>query len=573
MKKTKISMTLAPALFALIAAAGCSKFLDINKDPDSPTEAQVSKLLTFSQTYMAESFGSSNFIGDGLAVYVHQVSMRESPNGYGMTSDANGITNSWRYLNTYVLKDLNEIITLATADGDMRYAGIAKTLKAYTFANMVDLWGNIPYTEAGSIDNLHPRADKDEDIYNACLLLLDEAIADIRSAQAENPHKPAADDLIYRGDTAKWIAAAKTIQLRMLVNTRLVKSKITNWQQRLDALVAENRFITSASDFEFMYNKNSAPADQRHPEFVDSYGGTQLTDFISPWFYEIMKGKTLNVTNNPLQGIEDPRCPYYWVNQITVTGAAANPTDYRDGAFVSIWFGGLGTEVANNNSVAGAMLGIYPCGGKYDNGQVKSNKLGTNDGTGAAPHKFITFFDLKFMLAELALSGENVGTARTLFQEGITAAFAHLKRVCTTGDNSAPAIADADRDAYIALVMAKYDAATDDGKLELVMTQKWIADILNAVTQYTDYRRTGYPKLFVPENKSGVSAKSPYKHTAAAEQGEVECRTSVSFVYPKSLPYSKEETERNGTNMPAKNDLQNARVFWDTRTYDYGDQY
>jgi hypothetical protein len=575
MKNLKVFLVFASMLVPL---AGCEKFLDVNQNPDVPTKAQESKLLTFSEEYLAKSLSQDNFLGNGLSVYVHQVTVREEPDKYGMSSNANGITNSWTYLNVYVVRQLDEIIAIATAADNMQYAGIAKALKAYTYSQMTDVWGDIPFSEAGDLENLHPNPDNDEAIYNACLNLLDEAIADMTDTSAYNASKPGVDDLIYGGNMSKWVRAANTMKLRMLNKTRTVKDKIVNWQAQFNALTANtDTLIRSGDDFEFWFNKNQTPSDQRHPEFVNSYGGAQITSYVSPWLYEIMNGKILNATENPLAGIEDPRVPYYYVNQMTITSAAQNPTSYRDGAFVSIFFGDESSYSSGAGRGTFSMLGIYPCGGAYDNGSGRpagSTGFGVSDGTGSAPHKMITYFDVKFMLAELSLTGEYSADAAELFKDGITAAFAHLNKVSTTGDNAgkASAITTAARDAYINDVMDKYNAANNDGKLELVMTQKWIADIMNSFEQYTDYRRTGYPKMYVPDNVSGKDTKSPYKQQTAAEAGVTGLRTAVGRSFPKSLEYSRDEVDRN-PNIKPKADLSQARLFWDTRTYDYNDRY
>ncbi|MBK8721277.1 MAG: SusD/RagB family nutrient-binding outer membrane lipoprotein [Saprospiraceae bacterium] len=78
----------------------------------------------------------------------------------------------------------------------------------------------------------------------------------------------------------------------------------------------------------------------------------------------------------------------------------------------------------------------------------------------------------------------------------MNAAFAKVNAVATT--DGSPAISAADITKYTDAVLKLYDAANANGKLEIIMTQKWIASYGFALDAYTDYRRTGYPKIYDP---------------------------------------------------------------------------
>ena len=121
------------------------------------------------------------------------------------------------------------------------------------------------------------------------------------------------------------------------------------------------------------------------------------SDYISPWFHEILTGQNTRIYT----GIKDPRVPYYFFNQIKATTSAQNPTEYRDGAFLSIYFGSLGQNAAQNQQNYLTVLGIYPVGGRYDDGLGSpagiTAGVNANSGTGAAPYRFITYADVLFM--------------------------------------------------------------------------------------------------------------------------------------------------------------------------------
>src|SRR5690554_6213791 len=134
-------------LSILLYMGSCTKdYLDINENPNRPTEPVLSQLLSGSQYFMVQSLSQGSFIGTGLSSYTHHLVSREVQN-YGMTPGANNTLNTWNYLYTYALKDFDAIIEAAEPEGNLIYAGIAKTLKAYAASVLVDLWGDVPYSE------------------------------------------------------------------------------------------------------------------------------------------------------------------------------------------------------------------------------------------------------------------------------------------------------------------------------------------------------------------------------------------------------------------------------------------
>jgi single-stranded DNA-specific DHH superfamily exonuclease len=239
-----------------------------------------------------------------------------------------------------------------------------------------------------------------------------------------------------------------------------------------------------------------------------------------------------------------------------------NNYEYRNGNFLSIFFATMGPNAGADNRNEMTKYGVYPIGGKYDDGN--GGRVTLADATGIAPHKMITYAALKFMLTELVLAGETTGDARTLLSEGISEAIDHIHSVVDENEkanNSAPKISAEDRAEYIDAILAKYDAANAEGKMRIVMTQKWIHNFMNPIDAYTDYRRTGYPVLFNPNNTQepgyGVNPSGD------TEKSDARVELSTPASYPRSLYYpTNSETELN-PNMPQKNDVSVPLVFWD----------
>ena len=542
-------------LFVGISLWSCTKdWLDINKDPNSPTTPEIKQLLSFGERYMTMSLTQGNFLGTSLSTYTHHIAAREVDN-YGMDMQANNILNSWNYFYIYALKNFDAIIAFAEENDNLIYAGVAKTLKAYTFSIMVDLWGDIPYTEFNVPGLISPKPDSSKDIYNSLFTLLDEGLANLQNTSAANRLKPGSDDFFYAGNVATWVKLNNTIKLKMLLQSRKAKSDITDWQSKLSALISANNFIASGEDFQFWFNDKTTPSDMRHPAFLGYTG--QHTFYVSPYFYEMMSGDTYNMIDNPFEGIKDPRIPYYFYNQLAPGANSTNPHEYRNGTFMSRFFASNGPNNAVSNDPFFTKIGIYPCGGRYDTGTGGAVSLTT--GNGAAPHKMITFFAVKFMLAELALTGEITADAKTLFQEAMVAAFTHVNSVVAK-QTGVPQLTNVNRDAYITSILGKYDAADAAGKLKIVMIQKWIANFMNPIDCYTDYRRTGYPTLFDPAKTQdpgfGVNPTPTDRSPARVPMLNI-------TQFPRSLYYPTNSESSLNPNMPQRTNLPAPFIFWD----------
>lgn len=541
---------------------GCD--LDINQDPYAVTDLDVYQLVTCTEYEVAATFSEGYYINTHLESYVQHTTSREVDN-YSLVAGYSTLGNTWTQAYRYAIKNCDEMIKQGDELGDAICAGIGRVLRVYTYMNMVDLWGDIPYSEANVAGIETPKADPSKNIYNDLLVVINKAIANFKDTEAENPLAIAANDLFYGGDAAKWLKAANTLKLKLLVQSRKAKADITGWQTELDALLAENNFIAQGEDLQFPHSATKTPTDERKFGYVDEYEGGQKSVWINPWFYEVLNGKTYNFKQNPLAGIVDPRVPYYYVNQITAADDASNETDYRDGAFVSIFTGSNSGKTSMSQENSMTCIGIYPVGGKFDDGL--GGTVG-GKGNGIAPDKMLQAYSVPFMKAELVLTEGVAGDAKQLLEEGIRASIAHVNAVSKASDPTVPAIDETAIAGLLLGVNSAYDnAATNDKKLEIVMTEKWIANFFNSVEAYNDIRRTGYPVLF----KGNAERKiyTPYDQTVAAtplpEPLAYDC--SVILDYPRIMWYPEDEIQLNNVNINNKNRTVGSytNVFWDVQ--------
>lgn len=549
-KKYLIYSFTALALFA-VAISGCKKFLDVNKNLNSPTAVPVSLLLSGTERSIAGNIALGTGLGQTMSLYVHQTTGRVSADRYGAGE------SGWAGLYG-AISNLNVIIKQGTAETRYTYSGIAKILKAYTFSILVDVYGDVPFSEFDRFSEgiKQPKFDKGADIYPQLFKLIDDGIADINNT-APNASKPGNDDYIYKGNTTNWIKAANTLKLKLYTQIRLVQDV----KAQVTALLASPTTLINAQSENFMLPYGAyGTTDDRHPAYGD-YNATQRgSQLFSPWLYEIMKGRNANLFFN----IVDPRVPYYIYNQKTPTAAPENCTEYRDGGFITIIFGSQGPCRDGSNSATYSLLGLYPAGGRYEDNAGKSiTALGAiNAGTGALPHQFITYADRLYLEAELINAGLATGTASTVFSKAMDESFNQMDYIITNfikpgsagAPQTVPVIATlAATTTYKTAVLAKFNAGTAAQQLEYIMTEKWINRIENPVDSYTDYRRTKYPVLFAPVPTG----------TVASVQGPDGKITPVfcDVTYPWSLPFSTGEISLNSSAPPQKVP-QSYKVFW-----------
>lgn len=192
-----------------------SFFADNNSDPNKPFDVPISAALPAIQLHIVDSKGGlfSTFSN----MFIQQVEgverQWESFNKYDIQPVR---TNQpWQQMYEGVFVELRTISQKATDDGLNHYLGIAKTLEAYALMMTSDVFGDVPYTEAGLGDeNSNPAYDDQLSvIYPAINTLLTDAIA--LFSGAPGPVLPGTDDVLYGGDADAWILAAHAIKARM----------------------------------------------------------------------------------------------------------------------------------------------------------------------------------------------------------------------------------------------------------------------------------------------------------------------------------------------------------------------
>lgn len=133
------------------------------------------------------------------------------------------------------------------------FLGIAQTWEALLMDLASDVWGDIPYSEAVSTP-LQPKLDKQVDVHDALLALVDQGITNIAAGGAG----PGAADLVYGGDVTKWAPAAHTLKARLYMH--LAEFDPSNYAK---ALTETNSGISSTAN-DFTTHQSSTTGEANH---------------------------------------------------------------------------------------------------------------------------------------------------------------------------------------------------------------------------------------------------------------------------------------------------------------------
>lgn len=206
-------------IVTLIFVASCSKPIEnLNISPNSPTDApsdlilngaQVSSIVLYEGDWARLSgMWSQSFTGMDRQ-YI-------SLNNYTTTSGDYDATWSTAYRG--VIAPCKIIIAKEAAKNNQLMIGIAQVMEAQAFGTLADLFGDIPFSEAGNPSQYpNPKFDKQVDVYAGVQSLLDEAIVNLSSGVGVSP---GSKDIFYGGDGDKWIAAAHTLKARFYLHTK-----------------------------------------------------------------------------------------------------------------------------------------------------------------------------------------------------------------------------------------------------------------------------------------------------------------------------------------------------------------
>ena len=493
-------ITMACALF--FASCSDEYMENMNTDPskaatiDPNAQLTTAQLQTYGDLSMMEIYRNYHY------AFTQQLMGCWNTTNYGgrHTLDNNEMSRIWTSFYTQSLKNIIDAQYRTAEDAEkVNINSVLRIYRVYLMSIITDTYGDAPFSEAGLgflEGKFNPKYDKQEDIYNAFFLELEDAVNKIDPTKDK-----VTGDLIYAGDVTKWQQLANSLRLRFAM--RISNVNPTKAQTEFEnALAANGGVITDAS----------SDALITYMTIAFSFGQEAYSDYRGNSLSQLLFGN--DPANNPsylcttffnqLYNSGDPRtfkisrCYYDGLmsatspdNRVDITqemiekGIAFSPRD--PGAYSwEPWPTGYDSDICkelavNNPSVTVTMAReVEP---KLANNFLKSNNPGV----------VMTSAEVKFLMAEATVKGWNVGSvsAEALYKQGVRAAMDFL-----TDNYGCTATTDAEFDAFIQDKGAF--GHTDNQKLEAINTQAWILHFTNPAECWANVRRSGYPKLKSP---------------------------------------------------------------------------
>lgn len=463
-------------IFAFIVW-GCDKnFEQLNINPNSVSGEiiEFEKLFSTAQLYSSGNSDGHAFDAErGNLIYCSAIIQHLATNGYSYGDKYNTneeyITANWQALYPNAVKQIVDVVE-NTRDKEEKtnLYNIARIYKVYLFQFLTDLYGDIPYSEAGKAYTetiFFPKYDRQEDIYTDMLKELDEAAAALNESHANTL---GVQDIIYGGDVAKWKKFAYSEMVRIAMRmSKVAPDRAETWVQK----AVTGGVMTTNDDNAIVqhYAVNDAQVSNNGTgwELIMEEAGQFK---MSKTFIDFFKNHS------------DPRLRFY----ATVSpdpGALWGTPNFNLGDTT------VSKQIGMPNGYDG-IGGLVPINTEPNFPDTVINYSIVNRYTFAradAPTFVLTAAETQLLLAEAAQRGWIGGDAADIYRTGVRLAFSQLIQ---TGANWSESEAAAEADAY--LTSNPYSSATG---IRQINEQYWVVVFMDEYEAFANWRRSGYPEL------------------------------------------------------------------------------
>ena len=423
------------ALVAVLPA--CTDFLDVNTDPNNPVEVDPTLVLPSAQMHIAGILNGDYAILGGIWsqhwTQSHVASQYRQEDRYALqNSDYNG---AWRDLYSDALVDLSVIKNQAIKEEDWSTNLQATALMAFSYQILVDLYDEIPFSEAlkGDEGIESPKFDKGESVYDGLIQMLDEALAqDLYGTTS----KASSTDFVFghlpkSNQTASWEAFANTLKLKIYL--RQTKARPDVAQSGIAGLISTNATMLADGG---EINVFADIPNGSYPLFETDRRQLNVTSNL----------RASNTFISFLEANEDPR-----INQYFIPGTGGH-MGLRQGDFNA-----LSSDIP---PAAPSVANIVPTSAFY----------------------FFTKDEVAFMMAEAHARYGDQAMAKSYYDQAVSYSFSKM------GLDASTFLIDGG--------LYEFDlAASTDEKIKTILTQKWAASVERGYESFFDQNRTGIPAI------------------------------------------------------------------------------
>lgn len=263
---------LMSALALGLCMTSCDSYLDINTDPQSPSEGNVTSSMLLPGTEMAIANAYGNYLritgGYHAEIYAHLNGTSNYVDYSQFQQSATRSGTAYTQFYEQALVNLKTVLQKSEASEDWGTYLAATTLRAFSLAALVDCYGEIPYTEALDASNLAPKYDDGKTVYTGIITELDNALSKASASSS------VCTNFLFPDESAgRWIQFAKALKLKLLMRMANVDSSVL---AQAKALIDENDFPTEDVAYTSCWGTESGSMNPFYSEeFSSSWGSTQ----------------------------------------------------------------------------------------------------------------------------------------------------------------------------------------------------------------------------------------------------------------------------------------------------------
>jgi len=543
---------------AFLISCSREKFADMNTDPDDVLT--VAPELEFTSALTAINGADFEYYYDYNRAMYYWTQTFVAMNGASATVYEGSGNLNQRYNNFYThvgnqLKDVQQLIEKKSGDDRIKYTylhAITYIPMAYYASYVSDVQGSIPYTEAflaRYTGLLTPKYDPQEVLFDTLQAQLKRSVAILKTNPTVAQANLGNQDVYFGGNISYWIKAANSLRLRLAM--RLINRDAAKMQSLVQEILADDGGLISSNDENWQlegaityakggnYNPESngnVSGARNYIDFMVNTADPRIRIFFQPSFT-----KDQFDSAHAQKVIPDS---VKWDGKL-YRGQFANPAKSTDST-VNYYYSDLKFSY-NGATVTKRWVS-----------EIQDSLFYNPTTLHSITFPIITYADVCFMRAELAVRGITNEDAQTLYYAGITASVSAYDRMGKlAGVTGYKALSSAEVSAYLDQTGVKYDAAN---ALEQICVQEYINSFRNQNEAWATIKRTGFPSL-----TGNILKREPV--IVDSDEKVMPRRFAVSYPSVSDLNYAnrlaaiEEMVKVSGFSTP--DDIK-GRVWWDT---------
>jgi hypothetical protein len=498
-------------ILTLVFLSSCQDWLDVNNNPNSPAEVEFENVLPAGISSVAYVLGGRYQVLGALWSQNWTQSLGASQytgiDSYDINSSSYD-ENQFGELYSGALKAFEYVRKESEKQEEWNYYLIATVMQSFTFQLLVDLYDEIPFSEAltGDTKTLTPRYEKGQDIYDSLIVRLDQALQ--KDFDKKDMKDPGDFDLVFNGDIDLWIAFANTLKLKIYLRECEAKSAVA--RTGVEKLYADEVDFLSTDAMMTQFQNQSGRRNPLYETEINVLGGNP----------NLVLSRTLH--SYLLDNSDFDRLDYMFYTPASGGGhKSLIQGNYNDP-----------DEPAGTNSSSYSKPVMLP----------------------ASPVYLMSLSEACFLQSE-AMVRYNVGSysdAKDKYDEGTRAAYLRVLSLSTMSDEQKTSLIDG-------FLNGPYRFTTEgspsENFIERIIVQKWVSLAgIQSLETFFEHNRTHYPK---------ESAVLPDNEDYKPGEFSVSVNNVTSGRFPKRLIFPESELAGN-PNTPEPKPVWE-KIWWDTK--------